>query len=474
MLLASLLAAALAGFLTSAARAQEGSIPRVVVVDLATSIDTVSERFLERAIDDANEEGAGLILIEIDTPGGQLDATRAMVGAILGSDVPVSVYVAPEGAQAASAGTFISVASAFLAMAPSTNIGAASVVTGSGEDLPDTLDMKITEDTTAFIRSIAEQRGRPVEPLEATVLEAKAYSASEAVELGIADLIAADRSVLLRELDGQALEGASGDVTVVTVGAPINEVGMNVFERILSFIANPNVAFLLLSLGGLAIIVELFNPGLWFPAIFGVAALITGWAGIGFLAFSWAGVALIAFALVLFLAEALAPGFGLFGTAGTVSLILGGLFVVGFFGAPGLPGASVAVNRWILIGVGGFVGLSVLWFGWEARHSHTARAYMSATEKRALIGETARVTDPLAPDGEVWVAGETWSARLVDGRLAEIGETVRVADVEDVRLLVEPFTEPPAAVDRPDHSAASDVDQPMTGADGASVRLRPS
>ena len=455
-LLTALAAAALAGFLTSAALAQNDAIPPVVVVDLDTSIDPVSERFLERAIDDANDKGAGLILIEINTPGGLLDSTRTMVGAILESDVPVSVYVAPEGAQAASAGTFISVASAFLAMAPSTNIGAAAVVTGGGEDLPDTLDMKVTEDTTAFIRSIAEQRGRPVEPLEATVLEAKAYSAAEAVELGIADFIAADRSLLLRELDGKMLEGASGDVTVITVGAPIDEVGMNVFERILSFIADPNVAFLLLSLGGLAIIIELFNPGLWFPGIFGVAALITGWAGIGFLPFSWAGVALIALALILFLGETLAPGFGLFGIAGTVALILGGLFVVGFFGAPGLPGASVGVNRWVLIGVGGFVGLIVMWFGYEARHSHTARRYTSPTEKLALVGATARVTDQLAPDGEVWVAGETWSALLIDGRFAEVGETVRVAGMEDVRLLVEPLTQSAPTATAIDDPAATE------------------
>ncbi len=443
--------------MTSTAHAQEDSLPRVVVVDLATSIDIVSERFLERAIDDANAEGAALILIEIDTPGGLLDSTRAMVGSILESDVPVSVYVAPEGAQAASAGTFISVASAFLAMAPSTNIGAAAVVTGSGDDLPDTLDMKITEDTTAFIRSIADQRGRPIEPLEATVLEAKAYSAPEAVELGIADFIAPDRSVLLAELDGKALEGASGDVTVVTGGAPVHEVSMNVFERILSFIADPNVAFLLLSLGGLAIIVELFNPGLWFPAIFGVAALITGWAGIGFLAFSWAGVALIALAFILFLAEALAPGFGLFGIAGTVSLILGGLFVVGFFGTPALPGASVGVNRWVLIGVGVAVGLIILWFGAEARHSRKAQMYISPTDRLALVGATGRVTDQLSPDGEVWVAGEIWRARLTGARFAEVGETVRVAGMEDVRLVVEPLAPPSGAVQSADDSGASDV-----------------
>ncbi|MFQ5426423.1 MAG: nodulation protein NfeD, partial [Gaiellales bacterium] len=278
--------------------------PAVVVIDMDTAIDSVSERFLGRAIDDANAAAASVIVIELDTPGGRLDSTRSMVGTILDSEVPVVVYVAPTGAQAASAGTFISAASAFLAMAPGTNIGAAAVVTGSGDDLPETLGKKVTEDATAFMRSIAEQRGRPAEALEATILEAKAYSAPEALELGIANSIAPDRDALLTELDGMTLTGSAGDVVVVTDGAPVSEVGKNFFERILTFIADPNVSFLLVSLGGLALVVELFNPGMWIPGVLGVSALIVGWAGIGLLPFSWAGVALLALALALFIAEA--------------------------------------------------------------------------------------------------------------------------------------------------------------------------
>ena len=417
----------------------QGDQEQVVVLDLDATIDRVSERFLERAIEEANDVGAALVIIELDTPGGLLDSTREMVGAILASDVPIAVYVAPEGAQAASAGTFISASAAFLAMAPSTNIGAAAVVTGTGDDLPETLGKKVTEDATAFIRSIAQDRGRPVEPLEATILEAKAYSAEEAVELGIADFLATDRQALLSELDGRVLAGAAGDVTVLTAGALVDEVGMTFFERILGFIADPNVAFLLLSLGGLAIMVEVFNPGLWFPGIFGVSALIVGWAGIGFLPFSWAGVALLALALALFFGETIVPGFGVFGIAGTVALILGGLFVVGFFGTPGLPGTSFAVNRWILVGFGAAAGLGVVWLARAARQSRTGPGYVSPTAHAALVGSVGEVTGRMAPEGEVLVAGERWTARLVEGQIAEVGESVRVAGMQDICLLVEPL-----------------------------------
>jgi membrane-bound serine protease (ClpP class) len=420
-----------------AAFAQAGQA--VVVVDLDGAINRVSERFLEHAIDEANDAGAALLIIELDTPGGLLDSTREMVGAILESDVPIVVYVAPEGAQAASAGTFISAAAALLAMAPGTNIGAAAVVTGTGEDLPETLNRKATEDASAFIRSIAQARDRPAAPLVATILEAKAYSADEALELGIADLVVQSRQALLTELDGRLLATATGDVLVRVADAPVTEVGMTFFERFLGFIADPNVAFLLIALGGLAIVVELFSPGLWFPGVFGVGALIIGWAGIGLLPFSWAGVALLALGLALLAAEAAVQGFGFFGAAGTVALILGGLFVVGFFGSPGLPGASFAVNRWILVGVGAAVGLGVVWLARAARQSQTGPGYVSVTAHAALVGSVAEVTSRLAPEGEVFVASERWTARLTQGGVAEVGEFVRVAGLHEICLLVEPI-----------------------------------
>ncbi len=409
----------------------------VVIVDLDGAIDKVTARFLSRALDDAAERGTELVVIRLDTPGGLLDATRDMVGDIFDSPVPVVVYVSPRGAQAASAGTFIAAAAGFTAMAPATNVGAAAVVGAAGEDLPDTMSSKATQDAAAFVRSIAQDRGRNVTALEATVLEAAAYSAEEAVDLGVADIMADDLSDLLRKLDGRAIPAAQGERVVETGGAVMRELKLNWVERILAFLSNPNVAFLFMSLGGLGLIVELWNPGTVVPGFLGVIFLVLGFAGLGQLPFSWAGVAMIGLAMILFFLEAQAPGIGFFGVTGTVSLCLGGLFLVGFFGAPGLPGPSFRVSPWAYGSIGGAAGAFVLWLAWELRKARTMPAYQSATASGALAGQTARVTKRLEPSGEVHVGGEFWAAEMVSGAMAEMGDTVLVKSVEGLTLRVD-------------------------------------
>jgi len=406
----------------------------VVVIELDGAIDKVSARFLERALEEAEDDEAAVTIVQIDTPGGLLDATRDMVGDIFGSRVPVVSYVAPEGAQAASAGTFVASAAALLAMAPATNIGAAAVVGAGGEDLPETLSRKATEDAAALIRSIAARRDRPVAPLEATVREAKSYSAEEAVEVGIADLIAVDIDRLLAELDGRTLEAADGPVRVDTTGAEIQTIEMNIFERILSFLADPNVAFLLISLGTLALAVEIWSPGLWVPGAIGVVCLILGFAGVGFLPFTWAAVVLLALAVLFFVLEALHPGIGLFGAFGAVALVLGGLFMLG---GSELPGQALRVSPWLLASVGVLAVLLTVVLVREMRLSHRP-VYVSPYARERLLGELAEVTVRLAPQGEVRVAGEAWGAELRGGGMAEVGERVRVTDVSQLGLLVEP------------------------------------
>lgn len=407
----------------------------VVVVELDGAVDGVSARFLARAIDEANDDRAQLIVIRLDTPGGLLSSTRDIVGDIFASRVPVAVYVAPEGAQAASAGTFIAASAGVLAMAPTTNIGAAAVVGADGKDLPETLGKKISEDTRAFMRSIAERRGRPVAPLEAAVREARAYSAEEAVKLGIADLAAPSLGELLARLDGRSVAAAGGKVVVHTAAAPVRIEEMSFLERALGFLADPNVVFVLLALGQLAILIEILNPGLWFPGTVGVVCLILGFAGLGNLPFTWAGIALFAIAAVLFLFEAQAPGFGLFGAAGAVALGLSGLFLLGFY-APELSGPSVRVSRWLLVGLAATVGLVVLWFAAEMRRSH-GHLYVSPLTSAGLIGQAGEVTARLGPHGEVLVSGEFWAAELVDGDAAEVGEAVTVTGKKEMLLLVQ-------------------------------------
>jgi membrane-bound serine protease (ClpP class) len=433
-------AAALAAAQPAGSQDTRGAGP-VVVVELDATIDNVSARFLDRALDEAAEKNAPVVIVRIDTPGGLLDATRDMVGDIFGSRVPVVSYVAPEGAQAASAGTFVASAAALLAMAPATNIGAAAVVGAGGEDLPETLSRKATEDAAALIRSIAGRRGRPVAPLEATVREARSYSAEEALELGVADLFAPDLGQLLVELDGRTLPAADGNAHVQTAGAEIHTIEMNLFERILSFVADPNIAFLLISLGALALAVEIWSPGLWVPGAIGVISLILGFAGVGNLPFSWAALALLALAVLFFVLEALHPGLGLFGGFGTVALVLGGLLMLGGSGAPALPGDGLRVSRWLLAGIGVFAALLVLLLLREVRLSHR-QVYVSPFARDRLLGELAEVTVRLAPLGEVRLAGETWTAELRGAGSAAVGEQVRVADLSQLGLLVEPAESP--------------------------------
>jgi membrane-bound serine protease (ClpP class) len=432
----ALLAVAATLALPGSASAEERA-PQVVVVELDGAIDNVSARFLRRALDDAANDGAAVVIVRIDTPGGLLSATRDMVGAIFESPVPVVAYVAPDGAQAASAGTFVAAATSLLAMAPTTNIGAAAVVGGGGEDLPETLGRKVTEDAAALIRSIATRRGRPVEPLEATVREARSYSSGEALELHIADLVEPNLAALLAALDGRTLAAARGDVPVQTDGAVVRTVDMNLFERMLSFLADPNVAFLLISLGALALAVEIWSPGLWVPGAIGLISIILGFAGVGNLPFSWAAVALLALAVVFYVLEALHPGVGLFGGFGTVALVLGGLFMLGVTGPPALPGGGLQVNRLLLVGVGAFTLLLLVLLAREFRLSHR-QVYVSPFARERLLGELAEVSVRLAPHGEVRLAGEAWSAELRGASSAEVGEQVRVKDLAQLGLLVEP------------------------------------
>ena len=448
------------------AQSEPGVGRSVLVVELDRPIDNVTARYLSRALASDAARDAEVVIIRLDTPGGLSTAMRDMVGDIFSSTVPVVVFVAPEGARAASAGTFITAAAGVAAMAPATNIGAASVVGGQGEDLPETLGRKATQDAVAFLRSIAERRGRDADALAATVLTAKAYSAQEALEAGIIDLIADDLPDLLRQLDGRPIPAAAGERTVQTEGASVRVVELNFYERVLSFLSDPSIAFLLISFGGLAIIVELFNFGTIVPGVLGVVMLVLGFAGVGQLPFSWAGIVLILLAMVFFFVEIQAPGIGVFGVLGAVALVLGGLFLVGFFGAPELPGSPrLRVNRWVVAGIGITAAVVVTTLAWQLQRARRMPGYISPLAREAMIGQAASVARRLDPTGEVQLAGEYWEAVLPPDEHAEVGTLVRVVDVSGNRLDVElvaagdepsEATEPPLAATEPATQTGTD------------------
>jgi len=244
---------------------QATSSEEAFLLEVDGIINPVVQRYIARSIKKAEEEEAKLVIIRLDTPGGLLDSTRKIVEELLTASVPTVVYVAPQGARAASAGTFITAAANFAVMAPGTNIGAASPVGSGGEELPETLQSKVTEDAAALMRSIAKDRNRNVEKLEDTVRKATSYDAEEAVELRVVDFIARDMEELLAKLDGRTATTASGPQTLKTGDLAIRNLNMSLIDRFFNILADPNIAFLLFSIGGLGIVVEFFNPGLIFP-----------------------------------------------------------------------------------------------------------------------------------------------------------------------------------------------------------------
>ena len=304
----------------------------VLTVRIEDTISPVKVRVVKRAVARAQEAGAQLLIIGLDTPGGLYGSTREIVEVLLESPVPVAVFVSPRGAQAGSAGTFITAAAHIAAMAPGSNIGAATPVSGSGEEISETLADKVTNDAAALIRSVAEERGRNADALEETVRTAASYTATEALDAGIIDLIAEDVRALLASVDGQTVATVEGEQTLQVADAEVRELKLQWRERFVDFISNPNIAFLLLTLGSMGLIIEMLTPGAIGPGVAGIICLGLGFLALGNLPFNWAGVAFILLAVVLAALEIFVSGFGALGVGAAVSLVVGGLLLFGDFG----------------------------------------------------------------------------------------------------------------------------------------------
>ncbi len=400
------------------------------------AIDPVSAGYLSRALDVAADREAALVLVLLDTPGGLLDSTREMVEAIFASPIPVAVYTWPSGAQAASAGTFVLAAGHVAAMAPSTNVGAASPVDPSGEDLPDTLASKATQDAAAFLRSIADERGRNAEALEATVLDSASYSAPEALDLDVIDLIATGFEDLFAQIDGRSVEVAGSFQALEVEGLSTRAIDRNLVERFLGVIANPNIALLLLSIGGFGILIEFFNPGGWVAGIFGLIALALAFVALGNLPVNWTGFGLIVLAMVLFYIETQAPGLSVPGVAGGIAFVLGAFLLFGGFAPPALDGPSSRVSIWVLVGIGLTIAAIMTLLVRTSLRARRAPQETDRQEIAATVGETAIAATTLDPTGTVNVLGEEWSAISDTSEPIESGEQVRVTATEGLTLRV--------------------------------------
>ena len=414
----------------------------VHVSRLADDIGPVSENFIDRALDRAEENNAAAWVLLLDTPGGLISSTDEIVQRFLAAEVPVIVFVSPAGARAASAGTFITMAAHIAAMAPNTQIGAAHPVSGSGEDIDGDLDAKITNDAAADIRGIAEVRGRNAEWAEQAVRESVSITGSEAVDLNVIDATANDLDDLLAQIDGRAILVQPDGPTVVLRVADAERVETNytLVERILDVIANPTVAFILLGLGQLALVIELWSPGLVGPGIFGVIMLLAGFFALGPLDTNPAGIALIVLAIVLFAAEIFVAGFGVLGIGGIVALILGGLILMSDTSFD-----AEEVSLWGLIVVGGAAVVVVGGIGLLLAIDRRKPKWEPSGSGVTIVGHEGTAHTTISGNGTVIVDSELWSARASHGLIPR-DTPVRVVGMDGLTVVVEP-TEPVEMID---------------------------
>ena len=410
----------------------------VLVLTFRGAVTPVLRQYLSGAIEDAQLEGAEAVILRLDTPGGSVDVTKQIVQDMLASPVPVVVYVAPSAAQAGSAGTFITLAGHVAAMAPGSSIGAASPVGGQGEDIGDTMEAKVVNILSADIENLASRRGEEaVEWAVAAVQEAAAATDARALELGVIDFIATDVTDLLDQMDGFVVTVQGQERTLRTANARIMPQALSPLQEFLNFISNPTVATILLTLGSIGLIAEIYNPGTFIPGMIGLISLLLGLYSLGQLEANFAGLALLGLGLILLVAEAFTPAFGALALGGTVAFIFGSALL---FDAPGL-----AVPWVTIISLGVAMGAFALFVGGKVV---AAQRLGTATGSEGVIGSLATVRVPFAENGrgKVLLAGELWNAKLrrassAEAEPAAVGDQVKIEGREGYILVVSPREE---------------------------------
>ena len=425
--------------LAGTARAADGT---VYVAPTTGIVDSVMAGYLSDAIARAERDGAAAIVIQLNTPGGSLEATNLIVGSLLDANVPTIVWVAPSGGRAASAGTFITLAANVALMAPGTSIGAATPVGGQGEEIEGPLGDKVRNDTIAKIRSIAEERGRNINWAVQTVSSARSSAANEAVQLGAVDGIAASLDEVLAFANGRSVEVAGQNVPIDLKGATTSELAMNPFQAFLHLLSDPNIAFLLFTIGFYGLLFELQNPN-FVTGILGALAIILAFIGFGSLPLNVAGLLLIGLAVVLFALEFTVTSHGLLTVGGLICFALGASALYTEPGDPFAPIVGVAtpvivvttVTTAILMGLITVVAV-------RTRRMSGSPGLVGINIGSGMHGVVKR---PLEPLGSVHIAGEEWTARSADDRPIERGTPVKVVAVDGLTVLVEPDPQPTQA-----------------------------
>ena len=414
----------------SAADAQ-GDSPLVIVMNAEGAVAPAMQEYIQRGLGLAERQGADLIILQLDTPGGSVVTMNNIVQAIRDSRVPVVVYVTPRGAMAASAGTLITLAGHASAMAPETIIGAASPIDASGQDLNETAKAKETEALKATVRTLASNR--PPEAIalaESAIEDAKAASATEALDAGLVDIIATNLDDLLAQLNGFEVQMADGPHILETTNARTEEVPASFIEQLLAMLTNPNVVFLLITIGAQAIFIELGSPGGWVAGFIGVVCLALAGYGLGWLPVNWFGIIFLATSFVLFILDIKAPTHGALTAAGIGSFIVGALVL---FNSPGTPQfQQVSVPLVVIVGI-----LTGVMFGVIVGFGIRALRVPVRTGQESLVGKMGTATTAVKLTGQVQVGSELWTAEADEGSgKIRKGDRVEVVEVLGLRLKV--------------------------------------
>jgi membrane-bound serine protease (ClpP class) len=416
------------------ARAQAS--PTVLELRLTGVVDPVMANYIQGGIGRANDAGDSAVLLTIDTPGGLDSSMRQIIEAIGGSRVPVICYVSPSGARAASAGTFIMMACPVAAMAPGTNIGAAHPVGVAGA----IEEQKVTNDAAATIASLARQHDRNWQWAREAVIDSVSISAEHALNIGVIDLIADNTTELLNAVDGRTVGVANGETaTIHTAGATVATESPGIAAQILHALLTPDFAFIFFWLGIGLIVIEFLHPGLSIPGILGVVCLAAAFVTFGLLPVQLIGVVLLLASALSFLLELKHPGLGAAAVVGVITLILGGLTLFN----QSVPNAQVSL--WVILPV---AALLLLFFATVVNAAMRARRMPKTDDHKRVLGQVGVALSDLDSDGIVQVASEEWSARSAAGPITR-GTSVRVLDVEGLRLVVEPVREEAPAMPGP-------------------------